>query len=224
MASREARASGVDKASLLAIALTSAVTFTFLSCAPAPSSYEDARARFQQQLAAMPEFQEARGQRSAQEAEVLSWQLSRRGLHRLSNEQLLLRATLRSKALKAASTATCAAIVRDKPTEAQMQDAFGKLDDKDTAAFFSLFAEAIRAELQHQPPPTVVSEADFPTAFGALLGAVPQDQAERLAALLSRGPTQTSDEEVCWAERTFLTALLSLSEPYRGMLARAVVQ
>ncbi len=172
----------------------------------------------------MPEFQQARGQRSAPETDALSWQLSRRGLRRLSNEQLLLRATLRSKALAAASIATCAAIVRDTPTETQMHDAFGKLDGTDITAFFSLVAEAIHAELQQQSPPTVVSEADFPAAFGALLSAVPQDRAERLAALLSRGPTQTSEEDVCWAERTFLAGLLSLQEPYRAMLARAVVQ
>lgn len=114
--------------------------------------------------------------------------------------------------------------MRDTSTAAQLKEALEKLESKDLESFFTLSAEAVRAELQHLPPPTVVSGADFPTAFGALLSALPEEQAERLAALLSRGPAQTADEEVCWAERTFLNALLSLNEPQRSLLARAVVQ
>jgi hypothetical protein len=199
-------------------------SLAFLSCTSSPSPYEATRARYQQQLSALPEFQKARGQRSEQEAEALSWQLSRQGMHRLSDEQLLRRVSLRSKMLAPVPNGTCAAIVRDTPTDAQLKEALEKLEGKDLEAFFTLSTEAVRAELQHLPPPTVVSEVDFPTAFGALLSALPEEQAERLAALLLRGPAQTSDEEVCWAERTFLNALLSLNEPHRSMLARAVVQ
>jgi hypothetical protein len=206
---------------LVVFTLTSAA---FLSCTSPHSPYEQAHARYHQQLSALPKFQEARGQRSEQEVEALSWQLSRQGMHRLSDEQLLRRVALRSKMLAPVSNETCVAIVRDTPTTAQLKEALENLETQDLESFFTLSLEAIRTELEHHPPPTVVSEADFPTAFGALLSALPEEQAERLAALLSRGPAQTSDEEVCWAERTFLNALLYLNEPHRSLLARAVVQ
>jgi hypothetical protein len=199
-------------------------SLAFLSCTSPSSPYEKAQAQYHQQLSAIQEFQDARGQRSEQEAATLSWQLSRQGLRRLSDEQLLRRVSLKSKMLAPVPNGTCAAIVRDTPTEAQLKEALEKLDSENLELFFTLSAEAVRAELQHHPPPTVIGEAEFPTAFGALLSALPEEQAERLAALLSRGPAQTSDEEVCWAERTFLNALLSLNEPHRSLLARAVVQ
>jgi hypothetical protein len=194
------------------------------ACSSPPSPYEQARARYHQQLSTLPEFQEARGQRSDKEAEALSRQLSRRGMHRLSDEQLLLCMTLRRKLLASVNSETCTAIVRDALTGARLLRALEHLDGKDLASFFALSLDAVRAELQHVPPPRIVSEAEFPAAFGALLSALPPEQADRLAALLSQGPAHSSDEDVCWAERTFLQALLSLNEPYRGILTRAIVQ
>lgn len=91
------KSAGVLQRVILYVLIT--VSGLLSSCSSPHSPYEQARARNHQQLSAIPEFQEIRGQRSKQEAEALSWQLSRQEMHRLSDKQLLRRVSLRSEML-----------------------------------------------------------------------------------------------------------------------------
>jgi hypothetical protein len=70
----------------------------------------------------------------------------------------------------------------------------------------------------------MVLQDQFPEAFGSLLKTLPAEQADHLGELLTGDPSRASDDDICWAEKTFLDALLMVQEPYRSTLARAVVQ
>jgi hypothetical protein len=188
------------------------------------SPYEKAVAQYKQTLLTNPEVQAAIAGRSPVEANKLLKNFVRQGWSRLSDERLLLRVAIRKKLLAATDITTCASIVRETATEAQTKKAFTKLAAAETEAFFALSTEAALAELKRQQKPRIVREEELPELFGALLSKLSEEQAERLATLLSRGPSQASDEDICWAERTFLETLSALNEPYRSTLARAVVQ
>jgi|GEM_PF-4383028 len=175
-------------------------------------------------LLAQPEVQKALEGHSPGATDEALDRLARRGWKRLSDEQLFRRVVLRRKILASADVTLCAAVVRDKVSHTQMRAALAQLDATDVEAFFTLKETAALAEARGQRPPKVVLQEEFPEAFGALLRTLPPEQAGHLGELLTGDPSRASDEDVCWAEKTFLDALLTLQEPYRSTLARAVVQ
>lgn len=208
-----------------------AICTTIASCnqtqaptSPSPSSTSDIVSRHTQLLLTNPEIQKTVGERSQTEAKAFLDTLTRRRFKRLSNEQLLQRAVIRGRLLASADVTICAAIVRDTATDTQMNTALAKLETGEMEKFFTLKEAAILAEARQQQAPAFVQDTEFPEAFGALLGALPQEQAERLSMLLSGDPSRTSNDDLCWAERTFLDTLVSLGEPYRSSLTRGVVQ
>ena len=195
--------------------------------APASSSsasITDTVSRHTQRLLTNPEIQKTVSGRPQPEAMALLDTLARRGFKRLSNEQLLQRAVIRGRLLASVDVTTCAAIVRDAATTAQMNTALAKLETAEVEKFLTLKEAAVLAEARQQQPPAFAQDTEFPPAFGALLEALPQEQAEHLAMLLSGEPTRASNDDLCWAERTFLDTLVSLREPYRSSLTRGVVQ
>ena len=188
------------------------------------TSIETVSTQTKQRLLANPDVQKTLvGQSSAATDEALD-RLARRGWKRLSDDQLFQRVSIRRKLLSSADITTCAAVVRDKATEAQTHAALTTLDAPDVEAFFSLKEAATVAEVKEQKPPKMVLQDQFPEAFGSLLQTLPAEQADHLASLLTGDPARASDEDICWAEKTFLDALLTTQEPYRSILARAVVQ
>ena len=188
------------------------------------TSIETVSTQTKQRLLANPDVQKTLvGQSSAATDEALD-RLARRGWKRLSDDQLFQRVTIRRKLLSSADVTTCAAVVRDKATEAQTHAALATLDAPDVEAFFSLKEMATLAEVKNQQPSKMVLQDQFPEAFGSLLQTLPAEQADHLASLLTGDPARASDEDICWAEKTFLDALLTTQEPYRSTLARAVVQ
>jgi hypothetical protein len=188
------------------------------------TSIETVSTQTKQRLLANPDVQKTLvGQSSAATDEVLD-RLARRGWKRLSDDQLLQRVSIRRKLLSSVDITTCAVVVRDKATEAQTHAALATLDAPDVEAFFSLKEAATVAEVKGQKPPKMVLQDQFPEAFGSLLKTLPPEQADHLASLLTGDPARASDEDICWAEKTFLDALLTTQEPYRSTLARAVVQ
>ena len=191
---------------------------------PSPSSATDLVSRSTQRLLTNPEIQKAVGGQSHPEAVALLDTLARRGFKRLQNEQLLQRAVIRGRLLASVDVTTCAAIVRDAATTAQMNTALAKLETAEVEKFLTLKEAAVLAEARQQQPPAFAQDTEFPPAFGALLEALPQEQAEHLAMLLSGDPARASNEDLCGAERTFLDTLVSLREPYRSSLTRGVVQ
>jgi len=180
--------------------------------------------RHTQRLLTNPEIQKMISGQSQTEAEALLNTLARRGFKRLQNEQLLQRAVIRGRLLASVDVMTCAAIVRDTATAVQINTALAKLETAEVEKFLTLKEAAVLAEVTQQSPPAFSQDTEFPPAFGALLEALPEEQAEHLAMLLSGDPSQASNDDLCWAERTFLDTLVSLREPYRSSLTRGVVQ
>lgn len=194
------------------------------STTPAPTSVDALATQTQQRLLAIPEVQKALGGYAQDAPHDALDRLARRGWKRLSDEQLFQRVTLRRKILSSSDVPTCAAVVRDKASEAQVHAALTKLEATDVAAFFTLKETAVLAETKDQKPPKIVLQEQFPEAFSSLLKTLPPEQADHLGELLTGDPVRASDEDICWAEKTFLDALLTVQEPYRSTLARAVVQ
>jgi len=178
----------------------------------------------QQRLLTQPEVKKALAEQSQGTIDETLERLARRGWKRLSDDQLFQRVSIRRKLLSSADITTCAAVVRDKATTAQTHTALAKLETADVETFFSLKEAATVAEAKAQKPPKMVLQDQFPEAFGSLLKTLPPEQADHLGELLTGDPSQASDEDICWAEKTFLDALLIVQEPYRSTLARAVVQ
>lgn len=190
----------------------------------APISVEALATQSTQRLLAQPEVKKALEGQSQGVADEALDRLARRGWKRLSDEQLFQRIALRRKILSSTDITDCAAVVRDKVSQTQMHSALTKLDATDVEAFFTLKETATLAEAKDQKPPKMVLQDEFPEAFGSLLKTLPPEQADHLGELLTGDPARASDEDICWAEKTFLDALLTLQEPYRSTLARAVVQ
>lgn len=188
------------------------------------TSVEALAAQAQQRLLAIPEVQKALDGSSTNAPNEALDRLARRGWKRLSDEQLFQRVALRRKILSSTDITSCAAVVRDKASHAQLHSALAKLDATDIEAFFFLKEAAAVAEVTDQKPPKMVLQDQFPEAFGSLLQTLPAEQADHLGELLTGDPARASDEDICWAEKTFLDALLTVQEPYRSTLARAVVQ
>jgi hypothetical protein len=178
----------------------------------------------EQRLLAQPEVKKAVEEQSQSVPSEALDKLAHRGWKRLSDDQLFQRVTLRRKILSSSDTPTCAAVVRDKASVKQVNTALSKLDASDVTAFFTLKETAILAEARDQKPPKMILQEQFPEAFGSLLKTLPAEQADHLGELLTGDPSRASDEDICWAEKTFLDALLAVQEPYRSTLARAVVQ
>lgn len=187
-------------------------------------SVETFATQTKQRLLAHPEVQKALTGQSQTAADEMLERLARRGWKRLSDDQLFQRVSIRRKLLSSVDVTTCAAVVRDKATEAQTRTALGKLAATDMETFFNLKEAATVAEVKEQKPPRMVLQEEFPAAFGSLLKTLPPEQADHLGELLTGDPSRASDEDICWAEKTFLDALLTLQEPYRSTLARTVVQ
>ncbi len=192
--------------------------------APLSASVEALSTQAQQRLLAIPEVQKAlEGSATNAPNEALD-RLARRGWKRLSDEQLFQRVTLRRKLLSSSDIPACAAVVRDKASQAQTHAALAKLEASDITAFFTLREAAVLAEAKDQKPSKMILQEQFPEAFGSLLKTLPPEQADHLGELLTGDPARASEEDICWAEKTFLDALLTVQEPYRSTLARAVVQ
>jgi len=193
--------------------------------APTPASSVAARTSLsRERLLADADVQKAVASQSQIATDETLERLAHRGWKRLTDDQLFQRVTIRRKLLSSTDITTCAAVVRDKATEAQTLAVLAKLDPTEVETFFSLKEIAALAEVKNQQPPKMILQEQFPSAFDALLGILPPDQAEHLGTLLTGDPARASDEDICWAEKTFLDALLSVHEPYRSTLARAVVQ
>ena len=190
----------------------------------APVSVEALATQSTQRLLAQPEVKKALEEQSQGATDEALDRLVRRGWKRLNDDQLVQRVILRRKVLSSIDVTTCAAIVRDKATRPQTRAALATLDAIDIEKFFSLEEMATLAEAKNQQPPKMILQDQFPEAFGALLKTLPPEHAAHLGELLTGDPSRASDDDICWAEKTFLDALLMVQEPYRSTLARAVVQ
>jgi hypothetical protein len=187
------------------------------------SPVEQAFTRMGNRLAATPEFQAATAGLSETEIGALGQDMVRKELSRLDDALLLARASIVEKMLTVADSATCSAISRDTVTPAQLFEVIAKLDAATMNTWVALLEKAALSELREHPPRQTIEDSVASTSFKVLLDTLPPDQAERLRSIWN-DDSLASDEDCCWAERTFYKTLNSLSEPHRSTLARAVVR
>ena len=187
------------------------------------SPVEQAFTRMGNRLAATPEFQAATAGLSKTEIEAFGQDMVRKGLSRLDDASLLVRASIVEKMLTVADSATCSAITCGTATPAQFFEVIAKLDAATMNTWVALSEKAALSELREHPPRQTIEDSVASTSFEVLLDTLPPDQAERLRSIWN-DDSLASDEDRCWAERTFYKALNSLSEPHRSTLARAVVR
>ena len=175
------------------------------------------------QFQEMPVFRELLARSAAPEDPVqLVRALSMKGLARLSDDDLLHRAALLTALVGHADVGTCAAIFRDSPTAEQLHAAFLKLDPDTLDDWVDLAARSAMAELQQTEAPSV-SETQTTDALSALVKALPPDDGQRLAKVLE-DVSQSSDEDACWAARTFYGRVTGIGGPYDRILARTLVR
>jgi hypothetical protein len=148
--------------------------------------------------------------------------LSTKGISRLPDEALLQRVSLLATLVGRADEQTCAAILRNSPTTAQLHAAFLNLDREALDAWVDLIARAAEAELKKSEAPTV-SEAQTTNALDALVHSFPPEESERLSNVLA-GVADASDADACWAAKTFYAKIVVIGEPYDRILARGLVR
>ncbi|HVE78436.1 MAG TPA: hypothetical protein VNA89_06230 [Gemmatimonadaceae bacterium] len=182
---------------------------------------DDYRAR----VDAIPEFAERAEQtRTPEERLALALRLSRQGMHRLPDAAVVGVAQVKAKLLAAADSQACAGIARNTDLGAVL-DAYpaelARLDTASANAWTLLAYRAALAELK-QEPPRQPGEEEVTAAMAALIATLPAPQRDRFVNALSDKPG-TSDADACWAGRTLYRKLVTMPEPTRGVLARAVL-
>jgi eukaryotic-like serine/threonine-protein kinase len=187
------------------------------------SPVEQAFTRMGNRLAATPEFQAATAGLSKTEIGAFGQDMIRKGLSRLDDASLLARASIMEKMLTVADSAMCSAITCGTATPAQLFEVIAKLDAATMNTWVALLEKAALSELRKHPLRQMIEGSVASTSFKVLLDTLPSDEAERLRSIWN-DDSQVSDEDCCWAERTFYKTLNSLGEPHRSTLARAVVQ
>jgi hypothetical protein len=187
------------------------------------SIVEQAVTQMGNRLAATPEFQAATAGLSKTEVEAVVQDAARKGLSRLGDASLLARTAIMEEVLTVVDSATCSAIARGTVTPAQLFEVLAKLDAATMNAWMALWGEAVLSELRKHPLPQTIEDSVVSTSFEVLVDTLPPDQGERLLSIWN-DDSQASDEDRCWAARTFHKTLNSLGEPHRSTLARAVVQ
>jgi hypothetical protein len=192
------------------------------AASPSLSPYDQALATLAARSSELPEFAAALSNAtSPEEARGIGRELSKRGLHRLSDERLLERAMVLNQVLVFADLQTCASLVKGT-SAVGMESALRQLAADDVERFFDLILEAMAAELRQQPGPPLPSEEEVGLALQVLTESLPGGEGERLLAVLN-DPQQATDDDGCVAARSLYAGLIELPEPHRAVLARALI-
>jgi hypothetical protein len=186
------------------------------------SAYDHALADLSARYEEVPELAAALANAtSREEARGIGRELSRRGLHRLSDERLLERAMVMNQILALADVQTCSSLLTGSPGGA-MDSVLRQLAAEDVNRFFDLSFQAMVAEARQEVGPPLPSEEEVYAALETLLQGLPGEDGQRLVTVLSN-PQQATDEDGCGAARSLYAGLVELPEPQRAILARGLV-
>lgn len=118
---------------------------------------------------------------------------------------------------------TCSAIVKGDPSKFQLEQVFEKLGPADFETLLFVVEQAVLAELR-QAPGSEVGDRQIAKARRELLKRMPADDADRVQSLFFGGNSYLPFTETCRTARQFYERLLTLEEPHRSTLLRALVQ
>jgi hypothetical protein len=189
---------------------------------PQPASaYDQALAAFAARSNEVPELAAAMsGATNSEEARGIGRELSRRGLHRLSDARLLERAAIMSRVLALADLQTCATMM--KGTARGMEPVLRQLDAADIDTFFDMSFEAMVAEARQESGPPLPTQEELSLALQALVERLPSEEGERLVAVLG-DPQLATDDDGCSAARSLYAGMTELPEAHQVVLACGLV-
>jgi hypothetical protein len=189
--------------------------------AVARSTYDAQLVILTARLSSRPEFRERVNGMSAEQAHDLGQQLALRGLRRLTNDQLVVRAQVVGRILSLSDLATCAAIVNGRVAPG-LEAAIRQLPDDDMQEWLDLVFESTVAELEQRTVPKPPTSARVTQALASLSSRLPPEDAEVMRRALA-DPQGTSADQSCKAGRLLYGTLSELAADDRIVLARALV-
>jgi hypothetical protein len=189
--------------------------------AVARSTYDAQLAILTARLLSRSEFLERVNGMSAEQAHDVGQQLALRGLRRLSNDQLVLRAQVLGRILSVSDIATCAAIVNGRVAPG-LEAAIRQLSDDDMQAWLDLVFESTVAELEQRTAPNPPTSARVSLALATLSSRLLPEDADVMKQALTDPRTASADQS-CKAGRLLYGTLPELATDDRVVLARALV-
>jgi hypothetical protein len=187
----------------------------------ARSTYDTQLAILTARLSSRPEFQERVNGMSAVQAREVGQQLALRGLPRLTDDELVVRARVLGRILSVADTRTCAAIVNGTAAPG-LEAAIRRLSDDDMQQWLDLVFESTVAELEQRTVSKSPPRARVTHALASLSSRLSRENADLVRQVLAEPPARSADQ-ACKAGRLLYGALPDLSAEDRAVLARAIV-
>jgi hypothetical protein len=184
-------------------------------------AFTAASERFNARLLALQEVHPELSVPDSERARTIGYNLSRNGMRRLSNGQLIRRAALLARITAEADPQTCAAVFRGDPAPG-METALRRLSAVEIDGWFDLLYDAMSAELQQAPLPDAPSRAEVRRSVQELLDTLSPADAQLLSSML-RNPRAGSDDDACRAARLLYAGVIEVPIESRVTLARALV-
>lgn len=144
------------------------------------------------------------------------------GLRRLPDESLVRHAQLMGEALSAAPVELCAAVAGWSASSEEYWRLLEGLPPDGMARLLEVFRAGAMAELRGRSPwPT--PEADAVSSVFRMLGDRMTEMARDSLARILSPDASPAPEEACWADRRLYGGVTRLPDPWRAVLARALV-
>jgi hypothetical protein len=187
----------------------------------ARSTYDTQLAILRARLSSRPEFQERVNGLSAEQAREVGRQLAMRGLPRLTDDELVVRARVLDRILSLSDTTTCSAIVNGTSAPG-LEAAIRRLSDDEVQEWLELVFESTVAEIEQRMIPTPPPRTRITHALGVISSRLSREDADLLKHVLTE-PHTASDEDACKAGKLLYGTLPALSAEEQAVLARAFV-
>lgn len=144
------------------------------------------------------------------------------GMERLPDRHVVTHAELMGEALSAAPEEVCAAAVGWRATPEEYWRLLGGLSPEAMASLLGIFRAGVMAELRDRAARPAPDPEAVNTAFAMLGEGLSAAVYDSLLQVLSLDASPLPSES-CWAERTLYNRVQQLPDPWRAVLARALV-
>ncbi len=166
---------------------------------------------------------------AGERADQVIYELTRMGVKRLSEVQLIERARILAILLSFMDDYECATQARGKGKVGEaLLSALGKLDELSQRAWYDIVFNVIIAEHQNSlpgiPPP---SDEAVEAAMLAIVASLPDEDADRFTRIGNSGDNDfegVSDSDMCWFFRTLLHSVPRLSPTHQRTIARLLAE
>jgi hypothetical protein len=206
---------------LLALVIAAALSSAKPAPSPAPTPQQKLYNNFFETMSKDREIQEAFKGLPPAQARLEAAGLAARGVARLDDATLLRRAQVMTVVLTQLSDLTCARIAKGKvsaPVLTEIQNVILTQDSATVAFWLDASKRAALAEL-HQTPAPLVAQEEVTEAYEEMTFGMSAKDKERMEAPWQPG---SSNADAAWAIRTLYKRALTLPEPQRAVMMRAI--